>query len=138
LPEIVRDGTGRETRRVVLVVDDEELVRKFLKRVLTAEGYEILTANDGMEALALVKAATVDLVITDIRMPVMGGLELGAQISHLPQGPPVLYASASDNPPPGAEGLYLQKPFSLAEMIRLVGEILARGATHREREENVR
>lgn len=132
MPEIVRqEWTGRETGRVILVVDDEELVRKFLKRVLSAEGYEILSASNGVEALPLLKTAAVDLVISDIRMPVMGGLELGVRISLLPQAPPVVYASASDHPPAGAEGLYLQKPFSLGELTRLVGEILARGATRR-------
>ncbi len=110
------------------MVDDEELVRNYMKRVLLAAGYRVIGASNGLEAMALLKADSVDLVITDIRMPEMGGLELGAQISRLPGAPAVVYASASDHPPPGAAGFYLQKPFSTTELTRMVRETLSRRA----------
>jgi CheY-like chemotaxis protein len=104
----------------ILVVDDEELVRNFLKRVLKGAGYQVYTVSNGHEALTLLQSFVVDLVITDIRMPGMSGKELGGRIALLPDPPPVIYASASDVPPPGMETLYLQKPFRPADLIRAV------------------
>jgi CheY-like chemotaxis protein len=96
--------------------------------VLLAAGYQVISASNGLEALVQLNAAAVDLVITDIRMPEMGGLELGARISQVPGAPVVIYASASDHPPIGAADYYLQKPFSPTELIRMVRETLCRGA----------
>ena len=95
------------------------------RSALLAEGHKVICASNGLEALAHVKAFAVDLVITDIRMPEMGGLDLGTHISQLPGAPVVIYASASDHPPPNAAGHYLQKPFSVAELIRMVRETLS-------------
>jgi two-component system, OmpR family, response regulator len=110
----------------ILVVDDEELVRDFLKRVLVQEGYDVLLVNHGGEALTLLQSLTVDLVITDIRMPGMGGKQLGAEIERLPNAPPVMYVSGGDAPQRGIENRYIQKPFKPAELIRAVRAILAR------------
>jgi CheY-like chemotaxis protein len=115
-----------ELAHTILVVDDEDLVRNFMSRALQKAGYLVVSASDGREALALLHAAAVALVITDIRMPHMGGLELGDHISRLPLAPPVVYASASDNPPSGSADWYLQKPFTAAKLTRMVQDILSR------------
>ncbi len=125
MPEAV-NRDGKEARRIVLVVDDEPIVRNFMKRVLAGEGYDVLSATNGREALALVEVGAIDLVVTDIMMPELDGLKLGAQISQLPLAPPVIYVSASDQPPAGMGEWYLQKPFSAADLIRMAGEILSR------------
>ena len=116
-------GQGTPT---ILVVDDEDLVRNFMSRVLLRAGYVVSSASNGREALTVLKAAAVALVITDIRMPEMDGLELGRRISQLSLAPPVVYASASDNPPPGTTDWYLQKPFTAAELTGMVRDILSR------------
>lgn len=61
---------------VILVVDDDELVRMTLSVLVSSLGYHCLVAGDGVEALAVLKSTAVDLVLTDVVMPGMGGLEL--------------------------------------------------------------
>jgi CheY-like chemotaxis protein len=120
----IPDGVAPATKGpVVLVVDDEAIVRNFIRRVLVSVGYEVMTASSGEEAIALLESTSVDLVITDIRMPGMDGRGLGKLISKLALAPPVLYASASDNPPAGS--YYLAKPFSAPDLIRAAGSIIA-------------
>ena len=85
----------------VLVVDDETAVRRFAVRVLQREGYEVLEAADGLEALEMLRAGqvTVDLIVSDIVMPRMNGVELMQAVAESdPQIPVVLmsgYATAA-------------------------------------------
>jgi len=67
----------------ILVVDDELSMREFLKILLEKEGYRVVTAAEGRSALDLAGQQSFDLVITDIRMPGMTGLELLAQLKQL-------------------------------------------------------
>ena len=113
----------------VLVVDDEELVRTFLTRVLGGAGYRVISASSGEEAMAILASTAIDLVVTDIRMPGMDGRDLGVLISQLPLAPPVIYASASDNPPAG--GHYIQKPFPGSALVRMAQEVISRRSTER-------
>ena len=64
-----------EQRPVVLLVDDEELILAALKRLLQRDGYRILTANSGAQALELLAENDVDVIVSDQRMPVMTGIE---------------------------------------------------------------
>ena len=114
-----------KARQTVLVVDDEELVRNFMKRVLANGGYEVVSASNGQDAIAILRSLAVDLVITDIRMPGMDGRELGRLVSSMALPPPIIYASASDNPP-AAGDCYLEKPFTGSDLSRMAAEILAR------------
>ena len=68
------------TVRRVLVVDDEENLRVVLRTLLRRHGYEVETASSGEEALALVDGFGPDYVLTDVRMPKMGGLDLLATL----------------------------------------------------------
>ncbi len=109
----------------VLVVDDEAMVRVLLQRMLEEAGYDVLAAANGADALAIVGMFAVDLVITDLRMPVMTGEELGAHIAQLPNPPHVVYASASNVPPEGVDHAhYLQKPFNTDDLRRKVEALL--------------
>jgi two-component system response regulator AlgR len=126
LPEIVSGtGPGSERTKLILIVEDEELVRKFIGRVLTDAGYDTVSASNAGEALEILKSLVVDLVVADIRMPGMDGLELGARISKLPVPPPVVYASASDQPPSDERHHYLQKPFTGSQLIQTIESILS-------------
>jgi DNA-binding NtrC family response regulator len=79
----------------VLVVDDEAAVRRFAVRVLARDGFEVLEANDGVDALELLKAANspVDIVVTDIVMPRLNGVELMEALSVSHPGLPVILMS---------------------------------------------
>ena len=62
--------------RTVLIVDDSKTIRDMLRHTLSREGFEVTDAYDGVDALAVKKETTFDLIITDINMPNMGGIEL--------------------------------------------------------------
>jgi CheY-like chemotaxis protein len=67
-------------RPVVLVIDDEEMVRLAIQLVLESEGYEVLQAGDGLEGIRTLERERVDLVVTDMRMPRAGGAEVLAAV----------------------------------------------------------
>ena len=82
--------------RVVLVVEDEAALRAMIRRLLEREGYAVLEAENGADALRLLEGgagATVDLVLTDVRMPEMGGRELAAALARSQPGLPVVLMS---------------------------------------------
>lgn len=79
--------------RIVLIVDDEEEIRNLLDRLFRKEGFATITAKDAMDALMELQDHDVDLVITDIRMPGMDGLELISQIHEIKPQMPVVVIS---------------------------------------------
>ena len=81
-------------KRKVLVVDDEENIRLLFKEELEEEGYEVDTASNGLEALEKVKAAPFDIVILDIKMPVMDGIQALNAIKNMDKDQPVVLCSA--------------------------------------------
>lgn len=103
---------------LILVVDDEETQRRMLKKILTREGYEVETAAGGQEALKKFMERRADVVVTDIRMPDMDGLELFHDIKRLDQDAAVIlitaYGSISSAVQAMAEGAsyYLTKPLN--------------------------
>lgn len=112
--------------QTILVVDDEAIARRYIERALTQEGYDVLLANDGEEALDLLKTSKrkIALVITDLVMPGMGGHAFALQVSQLPSPPPVLYISAYEKPQGEMAKRFLQKPFSITDLIAAVGRLL--------------
>jgi len=121
-------------RATLLVVEDEPSVRELACEILEAEGYEVLAASDGREALdaATRHAERIRLVITDVVMPQMGGLELVENLSGvLPEASVVFMSGYSESVvrgearfAPGAG--FLQKPFTPAELLRQAREALDR------------
>jgi two-component system, cell cycle sensor histidine kinase and response regulator CckA len=82
--------------RTVLVVEDEEALRVMIRRLLQREGYAVLEANNGADAIRLLQESTgpaVELVLTDLRMPLMGGRELAASLARSQPGLPVVLMS---------------------------------------------
>lgn len=69
----------------ILVIDDEGLVTKTLKRMLSKEGYNTVIASSGMEALSKVQEADFDLIVSDVRMPEMDGIETIEKIRRVLQ-----------------------------------------------------
>lgn len=115
--------------RHILVVDDEPLVRRSLGELLTLEGYSVTSANNGKEALDLLKNYTADIIITDLKMPEMDGIQLLKQIKALYPDTPVIlitsYGSIENAVEAMKEGAYdyITKPIVDSE-IKIVIERL--------------
>jgi len=101
----------------VLVVDDEELYRRALERILKRVGYEVVTARDASEAMRVVSTQPLDLVLSDVKMPGINGLELVRQIHEFDADLPCIvitgYGSAESSVDALRAGAfwYLEKPF---------------------------
>ena len=123
------DARGTET---VLVVEDEEVVRSLAGRVLREHGYRTLEATDGGAALELLaeRSAAVDLILTDVVMPLMGGRELRERLLALGIRIPVLFMSAYTGDDVMRQGLidagdmFVQKPFTPMALTARVREAL--------------
>ncbi|MBK9002142.1 MAG: sigma-54-dependent Fis family transcriptional regulator [Myxococcales bacterium] len=109
--------------RRVLVVDDEENLRLVLRTLLRRNGYEVETAGSGEDALGLVDSFGPDFVITDVRMPKMGGLDLLATLKAKGNDATVIVMSAYGNTDLALEAMkggaydYIQKPFKPDEVV---------------------
>jgi two-component system, NtrC family, response regulator AtoC len=109
--------------RRVLVVDDEENLRLVLRTLLRRNGYEVETAASGEEALGLVDSFGPDFILTDVRMPKMGGLDLLATIKAKGNDATVIVMSAYGNTDLAIEAIksgaydYVQKPFKSDEVV---------------------
>jgi two-component system cell cycle response regulator DivK len=123
--------TGRKT---ILIVDDDELNRKLFGLMLSARGYRILHAGDGYQGLDLVREEHPDLVIMDLGLPDMSGLEATHRLKTDKDtgGIPVIIATAymfSDDQlwASGCDA-FIMKPFTAPELIKMVETVLTRTA----------
>lgn len=110
----------------VLVVDDEESLRLYMARVLEDDGYIVIEAGNGLEALSLLEGrdtGRVHLVVTDVLMPVMGGKDLATRLATWPSSPPVLFVSGSHGLS-DVPGPLLRKPFLPADLSALARDLL--------------
>lgn len=119
----------------ILVVDDERSMREFLKILLEKENHCVETAADGRAALKSLSDADFDLVITDIRMPVMGGLDLLAEAKKLQPELPVIMITAFASPEDAVTAMqegafdYITKPFKVEEINQVVTTATSRKAS---------
>jgi two-component system response regulator AtoC len=124
--------------RRVLVVDDEENLRVVLRTLLRRHGYEVETAPTGDEALALVDSFGPDVVLTDVRMPKMGGLDLLATLKAKGNEATVIVMSAYGNMDLAIEAMkagaydYVQKPFKPDEVVLALRKAEERESLRRE------
>ena len=115
----------------ILVVDDEESMCQYLSILLRKEGYEVLTANSGSEALRVLESESVDLVMTDIQMPKMDGIQLLKGIKGLDPNIPVIIMTAYASEQSAIEAVnlgafcYLQKHSKNDEIKMFVRNALA-------------
>jgi len=116
----------------ILVVDDDKAVRESLRRSLEFNGYEVALAADGAEALATIGAAIPDLVIMDLMMPRLDGIETTKALRHAGNDVPIIVLTARDAVGDRVEGLdagaddYLTKPFALQELLARLRALLRR------------
>jgi DNA-binding NtrC family response regulator len=114
----------------ILVVDDEEGARELFNTILTDEGYEVSLAGSGEEALALFKGQPFNLVVTDIKMPVMDGLQLLQEIRKTGSKTDVIMVTAYGEVESYLKAMslgaaeYINKPIRIKELKRIVQKVL--------------
>jgi DNA-binding response OmpR family regulator len=107
----------------VLVADDDDAVRKFLSRVLTRDGYRVVTAEDGARAIQRLESEQIDLLFLDLQMPRLGGMAVLRWLSEQPSAPRVVVVSALGGYELKMETLklgafdYLEKPISVDRLL---------------------
>jgi DNA-binding NtrC family response regulator len=122
----------------ILVVDDEEIARRNLSHVLEREGYQVDCAQDGAAALALLAENAYQLLLTDLRMPGIDGLELLRQTKSRWPDTEVVMITAHANASSAVEAMssgafyYVEKPFRLPDVRKIVGEATQKAALKRE------
>ena len=121
-----------QTRPRVLVVDDDKAVRESLRRSLEFNGYDVSLAADGAEALATLGTPHPDVVVMDVMMPRLDGIETTRALRATGNDVPVLVLTARDAVGDRVEGLdagaddYLTKPFALQELLARLRALLRR------------
>jgi CheY-like chemotaxis protein len=120
------------TDRKVLVADDEQAITELVAFALEIEGYQVIQAPDGLEALRLVKEEQPNLAMVDIMMPGMDGREVSRRIKENPETAniPVLLFSAAPNPDISeakADG-FMPKPFDVNQLVEAVRQYIRKGS----------
>ena len=125
-PSIIMRRGAAMAQKNILVVDDEAVARRFIERALSHEGYRVMLANDGEQALELLRMTRrkIALVITDLVMPGMGGHAFALEVGRLPSPPAVLYISAYERPEGEMSKRFLQKPFSIPDLVSAVRALI--------------
>lgn len=114
----------------ILVVDDEAGARELFFTILTEEGYDVSLASNGAEALGMFKGDLFDLVLADIKMPVMDGLQLLQEIRKLGSKSDVIMVTAYGEVETYLKAMslgaaeYINKPIRVKELKRIVHKVL--------------
>ena len=134
---MVAEARGAELRPVILVVDDEPGLRESFRLILEEE-FEVVDAPDGARALTIVRAQQVDLVLLDIRLPDMDGIEVLERIKAIDEGVEVVLVTAVKTVRTAVAAMklgafdYLTKPFEDDELLAVGRRALAKRALERE------
>jgi len=115
-----------KVRRRILVVDDDVDLREFLSAVLKADGYDVLTAENGAAALSVLRRVVPDLIVLDLTMPVMNGWQFREAQTAIPQYariPTIClsgYQAARRQAAALGMNACVQKPFDMDELLEIV------------------
>ena len=142
IDEKIKGAMQPENAEKILIVDDEKDIRKLVGIYLKRQGYQILAAENGKQAIDLVREnSDIDLIIMDIMMPEMSGTESCAVIREF-SSVPVLFLTAKTQEPDKNEAYdiggddFLSKPFEQGELIRKVKALIRRYNVYKGREDN--
>jgi DNA-binding response OmpR family regulator len=122
----------------ILIAEDDENTREALKEVLTMEGYEVIAASDGIQAVDFFRASKPDFVCLDVMMPSQSGYEVCKQIRKINETVPILFLTAKAEEIDAVLGLelgaddYMTKPFGVKEILARIRAILRRTASRQE------
>jgi two-component system chemotaxis response regulator CheY len=116
----------------ILTVDDSPSIRQMIKVVLAPAGHNVVEAGDGAQGLAKAKATKFDLVITDLNMPVMNGMELIRALRKEPSlvGLPIVFLTTESSDAVKAEAKqagatgWITKPFKQEQLLAVVGKLV--------------
>lgn len=112
----------------MLIVEDDPLVRACMESTLLRKGYRILTAADGAEAMEAAASSHVDILVTDVIMPVMNGMELFSSLKKIQPDMKVLFVSGYPSDILSAKGMaghrFLQKPLKRENLLAEIRDIL--------------
>jgi DNA-binding NtrC family response regulator len=126
-----RTGSLLAARRI-MIVEDEPNVRFVFRAALESDDYTLATAEDGETALRWLKREAADLVLLDLRMPGIGGMEVLRRLRAIGNGVPVIVITAHDSVPNAVEAMklgaidFLPKPVTPDRLRRVVADVLAR------------
>ena len=112
-------------QKTVLIADDDPIARNLVRLTLEYDGYFVLAANDGLEAIAISRnfSAPIHALLTDIQMPNMDGTELRRQLLVERPTTRVLLMSANESPIPNVP--FVRKPFERAKLTELLHRVLS-------------
>jgi two-component system response regulator MprA len=120
----------------ILIIEDDEAILKFLRRGLAYEGYQVDTAGDGVSGLAIARDNPPDLVVLDLMLPNMDGMEVGRRL-RAGGNVPIMILTARDTVSDRIQGLdmgaddYMVKPFNLDELLARIRALLRRAQPNR-------
>lgn len=127
----VGKGEGLRVRRKILIVDDQPEIAELLRLYLEKEGYDIIEAHDGMDALLHISKGKIDLMLVDLMMPIVDGYQLIRKVRET-MHVPIIIISARNEDQDKIQGLsigaddYIQKPFNPLEVVARVQALLRR------------
>jgi DNA-binding NtrC family response regulator len=122
----VADGSEAAPKgETILVVDDEVDVRVFIREALTLEGYNVIDTGDPIEARRMAESQPVHLLLTDVVMPIMNGLELAKRVEAVSPTTKVLLMSGYVTAEVKGSGRPLvAKPFKTADLVKMIRQLL--------------
>jgi chemosensory pili system protein ChpA (sensor histidine kinase/response regulator) len=137
VPTMARPAEGLSSTPVIMVVDDSLTVRKITSRLLEREGYQVITAKDGLDALEQLRETLPDVMLVDIEMPRMDGFDLTRNVRGDPRTAdiPIIIISSRTAEKHRAQAaalgvnVFLGKPFQEAELLEHIDEVRTAGAT---------
>ncbi|MDD3804544.1 MAG: response regulator [bacterium] len=122
-----------ERKKTLLIVDDDIFLVDIMAFTLKQSGFEIIKAHNGQEAIDIISKEHIDLVLTDIMMPVMDGFELAANLrkNDSTKSIPIIFLTAKSNVEDKNKGFnigindYVVKPFNLKDLVSRINKALA-------------
>lgn len=134
---------GRLKLTKILIVEDERKIARFVELELKHEGYEVAIAGDGQTGLTLALSGEVDLVVLDVMLPVLSGIEVCRQVREAGSDIPIIMLTAKDDVMDKVTGLdngaddYMTKPFAIEELFARIRVALNRRKDKKQTEEKL-